>query len=193
MGVQEERLAQLEARVEALQRSNYKLRQEIQTTKARIEDLDQYIRRENIEILNIPDTIDQAVLEKFVINIGERLGVYFSSYDISACHRLCKRKGDRYAPVIVRFTNRKFVQDLMDGRHLLPIRTQFYWGKITFRENLVPGRRRVLCELEQLRKNGLIEHCGSWNGLPHFTVDGKRFKANSTKQLAKIINTIAPD
>ena len=193
MGVLEERIAQLTSRIERLENENYKLNKEIQDNKRNNEELNQYIRRESIEIHNVPDIIDQSVLENFVINIGERLGVRFTSYEIAACHRLCKRKGDRFQPVIVRFTNRKFVQSLMDGRHLLPIRTNFYWGQIWFTENLIPPRRRVLRQLEHLRKEKLVQHYGSWNGLPHFTMDGKKYKVTNTRELDKLIKKIAPD
>ena len=151
MGALEKKVEQLLQRVQTLEQENCKLKNDLRQNQRNIEELDQYIRRENIELHNIPDSYDQQVLERFVINLGESIGVHFSSYEIAACHRLRKREGDKTAPVIVRFTNRKYVQGLMDGRHLLPIRTHYYWGPIFFTENLVPRRRKVVNQLTKYK------------------------------------------
>ena len=44
--------------------------------------LQQYSRRENIEIIGIPDSVQQINLEKTVIGILQRIGVKISSYHI---------------------------------------------------------------------------------------------------------------
>ena len=184
---------QLLNRISKLEEENARLRTDIQRNTNYIQEIDQYIRRESLEIHNIPDCFDQTVLERFVIDLAGRIGVHFSSYEVAACHRLHRRKGERYAPVIIRFTNRKFVQSLMDARHLLPIRTQYYWGKVFFTENLIPPRRKVLAELRSLKCQGLIDHCGSWNGVPYFRCDGAKYQVTDQHQLRERVNQIAPD
>ena len=49
-----------------------------------INQLNQYTRRENIEIVGIPASIKQVDLEATVIDILKNIGVTCSSYDIAA-------------------------------------------------------------------------------------------------------------
>ena len=51
----------------------------------------QYTRRENIEIIGIPDSI-HATLEKTVLDVLHKINIDISSYDIAACHRLLEEK-----------------------------------------------------------------------------------------------------
>ena len=72
-------------------------------------DLQQYIRRNNVEICGIPETVDSKNLERTVMKIADIIGVKVEERDIEACHRLVKRKNDRGPKrTIVRFVNRKY-------------------------------------------------------------------------------------
>ena len=58
---------------------------------------DQYTRRGNLVISGIPENIHQKDLENKVIQIIRRIGLpRLNSYEIVACHRLNKRKNDKY-------------------------------------------------------------------------------------------------
>ena len=78
-----------------------------------IAEVQQYIRRNNIEICNIPENVFD--LEKSVIKIGKAVGVEFTRSDIEACHRLHKKANNSGHPrnVIVRFVNRKNCEQLL--------------------------------------------------------------------------------
>ena len=79
--------------------------------------LQQYTRRENIEIIGLPENVKD--LEATVIEILNKIGVDVTSFDIAACHRLKKRKGSRYSNVIVRFVSRKkAILCLQNKKHL---------------------------------------------------------------------------
>ena len=52
----------------------------------------QYNRRENIEIVGIPETVPDNQIERTVVNILNRMGVKIQHYDIAGCHRLSNRK-----------------------------------------------------------------------------------------------------
>ena len=53
----------------------------------------QYARRESLVISGIPDNVDQNHLEEKVLLISRTIGLsHISSYNISACHRLMKKK-----------------------------------------------------------------------------------------------------
>ena len=69
---------QLLNRISKLEEENARLRTDIQRNTNYIQEIDQYIRRESLEIHNIPDCFDQTVLERFVIDLAGRIGVHFS-------------------------------------------------------------------------------------------------------------------
>ena len=70
-------------------------------------DLNQYSRRNNIEIQNIPENILQKDLEEYVIKVLHSIDITIDSYGMVAVHRLGKFRSDKNRNVIVRFLNRK--------------------------------------------------------------------------------------
>ena len=52
--------------------------------------MEQYSRREYIEIVGIPSSITNDLLEEHVLLIFEKLGVVLETMDIVACHRMGK-------------------------------------------------------------------------------------------------------
>ena len=66
----------------------------------------QYYRRENIELQNIPESVEQKDLEIFIVKLFKSFVVKVSSYDLVAVHLLGKPPPRRNRNVIVRFLNR---------------------------------------------------------------------------------------
>ena len=81
--------------------------------------LNQYSRRNNLEIQGIPERIKQCDLENHVIETFIKIGIKVKSYDIVAVHRLGKYIDGKCRSVIARFTNRKHV-DLANNNYELP-------------------------------------------------------------------------
>ena len=94
---------------ESLDKTVKELKVEIQENEKKIHELQTYTRRENIEIVGIPESVKQKDLESTVINILKEIGVKVSSYNKASCHRLKLSKGKKCRNVIVRFINRKNV------------------------------------------------------------------------------------
>ena len=92
-------------RLESLEREQYKMQQ--------------YSRRDTIEISGIPTSIEQNGLEDEVIKIFEAADVFvhgegLRKRDIQACHRIGKK-----GATICKFTNRKFAREsLFCGKNL---------------------------------------------------------------------------
>ena len=63
---------------------------EIYNLQINVTSNNQYTRRENIEILNIPERIKQTELETTIIKILKCIDVNVTSYKIIAVHRLGK-------------------------------------------------------------------------------------------------------
>ena len=72
--------------------------------------LEQYGRRNNIEITGIPDTVQDNELENKVIGIFDAIGVEANSADFEDFHRVGKSKNNS-KKVIARFVNRKVVKN----------------------------------------------------------------------------------
>ena len=75
---------------------------------------DQYERRDCVELVGIPDNVQQKDLENVVIDAFAVAGVTVVPRDFQACHRL-KNK----STVIAKMTNRKDVQSLLIAKKLL--------------------------------------------------------------------------
>ena len=69
----------------------------------------QYSRRECLEVVGIPDSVQNNELEDKVLTIFKKIGSEVSPRDIEACHRL-KKDNDR---VIVKFSRHKDCEQII--------------------------------------------------------------------------------
>ena len=69
----------------------------------------QYSSRECLEVVGIPCSLDDNILEEKVIQVFEKVGCSIDSSNIEACHGITK-KNDR---VIVKFSRRKDCQRVL--------------------------------------------------------------------------------
>ena len=74
--------------------------------------LEQYTRRNKLEINGVPNNISDEALETKCIGILEAVNISVDNSEIEACHRLLMNGRNKNKPktVIVKFTNRKFVK-----------------------------------------------------------------------------------
>ena len=93
--------------INELTRENEYLQDCVYYNEIKINRVDQYSRRSNVEIRNIPENISQSNIEKYVIKIFESIGIKVQSYDLVAVHRIGKFIQGKHRNVIVRFINRK--------------------------------------------------------------------------------------
>ena len=129
--------------------------------------LNQYSRRENIEISGIPSEIQNNNLEKYVIDLLRNIGVHgLTSYEISACHCLKKsRSSQKQANVIVRFINRKRAYESLDKFHYTKNKYPNDYRKISIFENLCPTFKKIFNKSRKLMFNGKIKNTWSYKGL----------------------------
>ena len=142
------------------------LNEEMYNMDVKIIENNQYARRESIIISGIPENIDQRHLEENVLLILRSIGLTsITSFNISACHRLAKKKNDRYpAQTIVRFTNRKITNFCLENRdRLLELRNQLKMN-LRFFESLCESNKKVYHECFDLKKNGHIKDYYIRNG-----------------------------
>ena len=144
--------------------------------------IDQYIRRENVEITGISSTVPQENLEGKVIEIFNSIveeGNEISKNDIVACHRLKKDKNEASPKVIVRFLNRKKVSHI----HRVKKKLANNWrdhgpNQIYVNDNLCPANQNIMDIARGLKKNNHISSCWSQNGMINL-----KFNENDSKSV----------
>ena len=116
-----------------------------------ITDSQQYSRRENIELANIPGDIQQKDLEKYVTNLLGSINVKIQSYDIAAVHRFGKVNRNNSRNIIVRFINRKNVISALRNRRYLKNSTNAQYKNTFIFENLCSTYRYLFNELRMMK------------------------------------------
>ena len=133
------------------------------------QNLEQYTRRNNLEINGIPNTIADENLESKCIEILGSVDIHVEKSDIEACHRLPTNNKNKKKPkaVIIKFTNRKHVEEACSKNHRGKLKncdkvalgftenTDLY-----FNENLSPYFQHLSWMCRVLKRKKLIS--GTW-------------------------------
>ena len=180
--------------IEYLKKENDELRSEINVLKDKIKskeddliavekdviDMQQYVRRNNIEFCGIPNSVEHNDLENTVINIAEAINVKISRNDIEACHRL-KNTNGKLGPkkTIVRFVNRKKCESLHRNKkklgsddvkkileNNLDIKNDIY-----INSNLCPYNKYLWGKCKRLYDNKMINRFWVYNGSIYYALD----------------------
>ena len=134
-------------------------------------ELQQYSRRNNVEILGLPDIFTGDRLTENVVELCNDVGVMIEFKDIEACHRLIQKESNNQLPkrTIVRFVNRRFAEDLLSKRNIsstldlnklgFPRGTQIY-----FNANLCGYNKELLGMYKELKKSGRINYLWETSG-----------------------------
>ena len=98
-----------------------KLEQKLVEFEFSTNNLEQYGRRNNVIISDIPDSVDNNQLEGPVTEILTDININVASNDIEACHRIGK-KDSRIGSTktIIRFVNRKHAKQALYNKKKLP-------------------------------------------------------------------------
>ena len=147
--------------IDALKEENLKLQNKVKKLEEQLLEidqknnhLDQYSRRNNLEIQGIPANITDDKLEGKVIDIFSCLGIEVKGSDIEDCHRFGSTNPKN---TIVRFVNPKFCYQALDKKmdlHKLdsrrlgfnPVKTLY------FSENLTPTNQLLAWKCRELKR-----------------------------------------
>lgn len=100
-----EEMKQLRSELEQSKQEVMKLKSDNVVLGNQVNDLHQYIRRENILITNYPEQANESI-ETIVCQLGDKIGVPLNfKTDVQAAHRNPSKSAVK--PIIVRFTNRQ--------------------------------------------------------------------------------------
>ena len=161
----------LRKRVRDLTEFKNKMFDEFFELESYISDLDQqYTRRNNVEFRNIPESLGNKDIEKYVIEVLGYIGVEVESYDIVAVHRLGRHIINKNRSVIVRFLNRKNAYSCLNNSKKLSESSNAGYKKIFITENLCPTYKKLFNYLYKLKKEAKISSVWTFNGNVFFKI-----------------------
>jgi len=165
----------LKERVEELEGRSKYAEDRLVTAEIHSYSLEQYDRRNNIEIQGIPNNIINEELEGKVIEIFKAIDIDITSYDIEDCHRLGH---DSPKTTIVRFVNRRDCKTALITRKKLKTANLEDIGltsPIFLNENLSPNNSRLAFKCRQLKRAKLCTSTWSMSGMIylHRTINEK--------------------
>jgi hypothetical protein len=152
-----------------------------------VAQLDQYGRRENIEISGIPNNVPKQQLENEVIKILHHIGLeHIDNYAIVGCHRISGK--DRYGNqnTIVRFLQRKDAISCLMLRKKLSTCVNLGYKNLWFSENLCPAFRSIYDSLETLKREGKVSKIWTRYGKIHYKLIGNENKVYNVSHILDI-------
>ena len=145
-----------------LKKKNQDLELKLENLEIDLTNLNQYGRRECVEITNIPESVSQHKLEEYVIKLLKDIKVEVHKRDLVAVHRIGFYKRGSNRVVIVKFINRKDANRTLKSKAKLQKNPAL--RKIRIRENLCPARKQIFNKLYKLLMGGKIKDLWSQNG-----------------------------
>ena len=148
----------------SLEKKLVKTNEELTYQKIEANQLNQYGRREHIELVGIKEAISQKDIEQFVIDLLSEIRVEVTKKDIVAVHRLGKVRRGKNRNVIVKFVNRKDARLAYRSRYKLKKMKVQKFKNIFMIENLCPEHRVIFNRLYKLFKQNIIYDVWTLNG-----------------------------
>ena len=171
-----------------LKASTSKLSSELDVSTNKLDELEQYTRKNSLEIHGIPLEANMSC-EEVVLEIAQAIDVDLESSDIEISHRLKGKANMKSQPIIVKFVSHKKKKELLFARRKLKgvtvgdifehLEDESSKDRIFINENLTAHRRRLFGKLLSLRKKGTI--FSTW------TMDGKIFMKKTEVDISKLI------
>lgn len=172
---------------------NAQLTQKVTTLESKVRDLEQYSRRDNIEISGLPKTAGED--ERSILrDVGRAIGLEVNENSVVAVHRVPTYNKTRAPPIVARFTTRDqrdaWIQAFKKMKTVLAcdINNRFPATKIFIGEHLTPDNKQFLRKLKDACKELNIKYV--WCREGKFYVrksEGENgVRVNSVEDLQKI-------
>ena len=117
--------AQSKALASKLKREIEELKQQVKerdaaiaSLRAKVDDLEQYTRRNSVRIMGIPETSNEDI-DKITIAIAKKIGAEIDIDQIDRSHRVGLKKDGGARPIIVKFTSYRAKAELTSNRRKL--------------------------------------------------------------------------
>ncbi|XP_077977428.1 uncharacterized protein LOC144432989 [Glandiceps talaboti] len=166
-------------RMEEIQIENKNLKEQLEvvsgnmsTTQKELQDLQQYSRRNNLEIHGVPEHPDEDT-DTIVKKVAEASGVNISKYDIDISHRLATKthNENKPTPIIVKFTRRTVRNAIYNGKRNIKNKTSKDMNIdndtqncIYINESLTPSNRQLFNKVNEKKKALRWNYIWTYNG-----------------------------
>jgi cell division protein FtsB len=149
-----EEFAILKKENEELRMKNTRLEQSVTDLQERIRMIEQYTRKNNIEISGIPETAREDVL-KIVKDVGASISVEVREGEITAAHRVPSYRKDRTPSLVVQFQNKTIKDTWLEkfkakkGLTAKEVNSVFAPNKVFINEHLSPENKLFLARIKE--------------------------------------------
>ncbi|XP_077985930.1 uncharacterized protein LOC144440433 [Glandiceps talaboti] len=158
--------------LQSLKNENKGLKEQLAKTTNELNDLQQYTRRNNLELSGLPEEEDEDT-DDIVVRVAAAAGVNISPDDIDISHRLPRRTNrqgqQQPATIIVKFVRRTVRNKLYNSKKHLKDKTARNIGytnnnRLYINENLTPTNKHLFYEANQLRNTKQWKFIWTYNG-----------------------------
>lgn len=144
------------------------LKKQNDTLQQRVEELEQYTRLNNIELVGIPESTGEDVYS-LAQRAAEKMGVTLSPSQIDVAHRVPTQSQTQPKPIVMRLTSRKIRDEiLMEARKkklvAKNIDDNFPERPVFFNEHLTPAKKQLMGVLRQKKQEGLFKFVWTRSG-----------------------------
>jgi hypothetical protein len=144
----------------------------------KIDELEQYGRRENLRINGIKEDTDENVKQK-VVDLGKAMGIDVTVRDLNVAHRLGKPGMGAARSIIARFLYRDVKHQFLVNKKQL--KASEHYKHVFINEDLTPLRQAIFYKL---RKSDKVESCVTRDGSMRCRLkDGKQCVINNPDDL----------
>ena len=153
-------LKETKAELKTVKIENERLKQAVNLQVFKLDELDQYGRRENIRIQGVPESFDNKHDgESVVLNIANELNIKIKTDDIQRAHRLGRigPNASKPRPVIVRIISYKMRNEFLYSKSKLKNSEEFSQAFIT------PLRLQLFNYVKRELKDDFVM-CHTYNG-----------------------------
>ena len=169
---------QLKREITTVKRENLQLRDDLIYNKNRINDLEQYSRRNSIRIFGLPEESNESHYEcqcKVLNLVNDRLQVSMNENDIDAIHRTGTNRDGRPRGIIIKFVRRTLKEKVMSFNKMLK------GSGIVITEDLTKSN---LALFHAVKDNSNVLHAWTVNGKV-FAIkdDGSKLEVNHKDQI----------
>lgn len=184
-----------------LQQENNRLRSQVKVMSDRQTDLEQYSRRNTLEIFGLPEERNESsdVLKKKVMEVGAALGAEFSEEAIDACHRIGGGNNRPTSGILVKFLRRDDADNLLQGRKVKrDFSTRHLSGykddsPVYVNVSLAPARRVLFAKARKLKtdfhfKYVWVDRAGRVKARKSDDEDSRILVIGNEDELAKLVD-----
>ena len=177
------------------------LREELDDTKVRLNELEQYSRRLCLSVSGVPESANEST-NRLVTDLAKMAGVDVAPTDIDTSHRVGAQRPGKVRSIIVRFTNFTARQTVYNARKELRKPRPFKGstvsaqtaGDIFVSDNLTRENQQILYRARQFKRDKKIS--AAWSDVGKLKVrvsqGGPTHIIRSMQDLTKLVGPETP-